>query len=108
MFQSKALKDFGDEKSSRLYLWWIETPMCNWWHSFTWFFEKPYLQLKKLVGWQINVFRYDYDFDGYCLFAIIEYKLKRLQKCLFNGHAIQEDRNMKALRLAIKLAGRLK
>ena len=109
MFRSKALKDFSNDKRSKLYLWWIQTPVADKYYEFTWkFFSQPISRIKKLYGWYKNVFHNDFDFDGHCLFAIIEYKLKRVQKCLEKGHAIQEDQDMKALQLAIKLAGRLK
>lgn len=109
MFQSKAIKDFSDEKRSKLYSWWVETTISEYYYSFVHkFIENPIFQVKRLYQWYVNVFRYDYDFDGHCLFAIIEYKLKRLEKVLINGHAVQEPKDMKALRLAIKLAARLK
>lgn len=108
MFRSKAVKNLDKYDRSKLYLWWIETPMCDWWHAFVWFFKKPYLQIKKLIGWQINVFHNDYDYDGHSMFAIIEYKLKRTLPFMQNGHLIQESKDLKALKLAIKLAGRLK
>jgi hypothetical protein len=110
MLQSQALKDFPEEKeSSKLYLWWIGTRFSRHYYHFTWkFFGNPYFQVKRLVEWYLNVFRYDFDFDGHSLFAIIEFKLKRVKKVLENGHAYQEPKDMKALSLAIKLAGRLK
>lgn len=108
MINSKALKDFSSEKSSKIYSWWIESAIGKAYYKVEWFFQKPYYQLKKLIQWQWNVFRFDYDFDGHCMFAIIEYKLKRILPVLERGHAIQEDQDMHALRLAIKLAGRLK
>jgi hypothetical protein len=94
---------------SKFYLWWIETSLSRWYYDFTWkFFGNPIFQVKRLYQWYVNVFRNDYDFDAHCLFAIIEYKLNRVEKSLLNGLAWQEDRDMKALKLAIKLAGRLK
>lgn len=108
MFDSKALKDFEPKKRSKLYCWWIESKICDRYYDFLWLFKNPYYQLKKLIEWQINVFKKDHDFDGHSMFAIIEYKLKRIEKCLLNGHAIQETKDLKALKLAIKLAGRLK
>lgn len=109
MFQSKALKEFTDEKRSKLYGWWVETTISKYYYNFVRnFITNPIFQVKRLLQWYWNVFRFDYDFDGHCLFAIIEYKLKRLQETLTNGHAIQEDQDMKALKLAIKLSGRLK
>lgn len=81
--------------------------LSDWAHRVVWFFKKPYLQLRKLIDWQLNVFRHDYDFDAQFLYAIIEYKLKRVYPVLKNGFTVQDERDMKALRLAIKLAGRL-
>ena len=110
MFSSKPLKDFPEEKrSNKLYLWWIQTPVADKYYEFVHkFITNPIYQVKRLCQWYWNVFRFDYDFDGHCLFAIIEYKLKRLEKVLENGHAVQTDQGMHALKLAIKLAGRLK
>jgi len=109
MFQSKALKDFPERTKSKLYKWWLESPIGDWYYRVTWkYFGKPLQDVKKMWSWYWNVFRFDYDFDGHSLFAIIEYKLKRIQKVLQNGHAVQEPKDMKALKLAIKLAGRLK
>lgn len=109
MFDSKALKDLSANKKSKLYDWWIDTDISRRYYNFIYkFIENPFFQVKRLIEWYLNVFKNDYDFDGHCLFAIIEYKLKRLEKCLINGHAFQEDKDMKAIKLAIKLAGRLK
>ena len=111
MFQSKAIKGPKPESSrpSKLYLWWIQTDISRYYYSFVYkFIENPIFQVKRLCQWYWNVFRFDYDFDGHCLFAIIEYKLKRILPVLEKGHAIQEDNDIKALKLAIKLAGRLK
>jgi hypothetical protein len=109
VFQSKLLKEFSNKSRSKLYLWWIQTPLCDWYSDTCWkFFGQPISRIKKLYGWYVNVFKHDFDFDGHSLFAIIEYKLKRVQKSLNNGHATQETMDLKALKLAIKLAGRLK
>src|ERR1700678_2782740 len=108
MFQSKRVKDLKEKESSKLYLWWIDTKISKVYYDFMWkFIQKPIFQIKRLYQWQTNVFKHDYDFDGHCLFAIIEYKLKRLEAVLKDGHVVQESVDMKALRLAIKLAGRL-
>ena len=109
MLQSKALRQSEPEKHSKLYLWWIQSTIGDWYYHYTWkFIDDPIFQVKRLWDWYWNVFRFDYDFDGHCLFAIIEYKLKRILPVLEKGHAIQEDKDIKALKLAIKLAGRLK
>ncbi len=110
MLQSKALKENADSKEpSRLYLWWLDTAISEYYYSFVHkFVTNPIFQVKRLIQWYWNVFRFDYDFDGHCMFAIIEYKLKRIQHVLYNGHAIHEDKDLKALKVAIKLAARLK
>lgn len=109
MYDSKPLKSFPRKERSRLYLWWIQSPVGDLYYDLVHrFIENPIFQVKRLLQWYWNVFRHDYDFDGHSLYAIIEYKLKRLEKCLLNGYAVQEDSHMHALRLAIKLAGRLK
>lgn len=108
MFQSKPIK-LPYKKRSKLYLWWLESTISDWYYAFTWkLFGKPWQDIKKMYDWYVNVFNNDFDFDGHSLFAIIEYKLKRLEKCLINGHAHQDTKDMKALKLAIRLAGRLK
>jgi hypothetical protein len=110
MFQSKALKDPTHSKpSSKLYLWWIQTPVADWYYDLTWkYFGNPIFQAKRLYQWYVNVFHNDFDFDGHSMFAIIEYKLKRIKVCLDNGHSIHDPKDLKALDLAIKLSGRLK
>lgn len=117
MLRSKALKDGvrcgcpedKDTWLSKLAMWWYDSSLGKFYRRWKWrLIEKPLQDLKKMWGWYWNVFKDDYDFDAHCLFAIIEYKLKRIQPVLENGHAIQEPKDMKALKIAIKLAGRLK
>lgn len=62
----------------------------------------------KLIQWHLNVFCKDVDYDAHSLYSIIEYKLKRTHKALIEGVAIHDVRDMKALKLAIKISGRLK
>jgi hypothetical protein len=108
MLNSKALKDFEIKERSKFYEMLID-PIVDKYHKVSWtVFGKPISHVKKLWDWYFKVFRYDYDFDGHCLFAIIEYKLKRIEKSLISGCALQENKDMKALKLAIRLAGRLK
>ena len=111
MLQSKNLKEEHSEskRPSKLYIWWIDTWVADQYYHYSWkFFGNLLFQLKRMIQWYWNVFRFDYDFDGHCLYAIIEYKLKRILPVLLNGHSIQEEQDIKALKLAIKLAGRLK
>lgn len=103
-FDSKALKDFEE----RVNHWWIMSPVVDKLQDWYWsILGKPLHHMKKMLDWYCNVFRHDYDFDALCIFRILEYKLQRIEKCLKNGHAIQEPKDMKALRIAIKLCKRL-
>jgi hypothetical protein len=110
MFDSKAIKDFGDPpKRSKLYYWWIDSTIGDWYYWFVRkFIKNPIFKMKRLYGWQVNVFYNDYDYDAHSIFGILEYKLKRIKEALDRGHAVQEPTDMKALKLAIKLAGRLR
>lgn len=114
MFNSKAIKGSADWKVENktwkhsLLNWWHDCWLAEKLHELKYTIKKPFSYFKKSWDWHWNVFRYDYDFDGHSMFAIIEYKLKRILPQLENGHAVQEDVDMKALKLAIKLAGRLK
>lgn len=106
MFAIKAIK-FDDTEPSALRSWWIMSPLSEYYYNIIDFIQKPFITLKKLYDWQVNVFKNDFDFDGSSLFGIIEYKLKRLEKCLIDGCAVQDSKDLKALKLAIKLANRL-
>lgn len=101
---SKALKDWDDEKKpwwnfAKPAYWFIE----KWWWKLVWDHVK-YLQ--KVFAYA-KLLRTDYDFDAQCLFRIIHLKLTRVKRSLLNGWAIQEEKDMRALDLAIKLAARL-
>jgi len=52
-------------------------------------------------GWK------NYDFDFACAYDLLNFKLKRIRKALENGHAVQEDEDMKALSDLIKITWRL-
>lgn len=53
------------------------------------------------IGWL------SYDFESLYIFELISFKLKRVESCLKNGHAIQEDEDMLALKEAIEICDRL-
>lgn len=106
VYQSKAIK-VNNTKSSKLWKLFVRSPFYDWYSDFLNFIERPFRKLKKLYDWQVNVFNNDFDFDGHSLFGIIEYKLKRLEKCLENGCAIQDPKDIKALKIMIKLSKRL-
>jgi hypothetical protein len=99
----KALKP--NNKYNRSELWYDIVSYYDYW---SWkFIRNPIFQMKRLIQWWWNVFRRDFDFDAHGLFRIISYKLKRVEKALIKGCAIQAEVDMKAIRIAIKLADRL-
>lgn len=49
----------------------------------------------------------NHDFDSILLYDLMAFKLKRIYKCLKDGHAIQEKENMDALLEAIDICNRL-
>jgi hypothetical protein len=108
MFESKAL-DLGDEELKEGFWTWER---CN--YGFFSFFYKPYREIrhffcrakKNYLLWK-NVLRYDYDFDFHCHFTALRYKLQTVHDCIKDDYAVQEDKDMQALRICIKLAKRL-
>lgn len=48
-----------------------------------------------------------YDFESAYIYDLMAFKMKRIYKCLKNGHAIQNDEDMKALKEAIVICERL-
>lgn len=48
-----------------------------------------------------------YDFESAYLYDLMAFKMKRILECLKNGHAIQQDEDLQALREAIKICERL-
>jgi hypothetical protein len=48
-----------------------------------------------------------YDFESAYLYDIMAFKMKRIYKCIKNGQAIQDDKDMKALKEAIAICERL-
>lgn len=107
MFNSKALKE--PKEHSKLYSWWLMSPIGDFYYDWSWrLFGKPVFEIKRGFQWWYHALRKTWDFDFQSIFTIIEYFLIRLQKTLLNGHAYQEEKDLQALRIAIKLAGRLK
>jgi hypothetical protein len=114
MLNSKALKpgnrfEKPDKPIGRVRLmfrrirdWWWETPVFEAYKKV----KRFYYRLKKWIEWRPILWE-NYDFDAHTIYQLLRYKLERIYRCLENGHAIQEERDMKALRLAIKLAKRL-
>jgi hypothetical protein len=113
-FQSKMLKGsdkWGKEavtRWERLRCWFWDTAFYKFYNDVSWkFFFKPIRDVKKMWQWYWNVFENDFDFDAAYIYKILAYKMRRVLKCLENGHAVQEPQDLKALKLAIKLADRL-
>lgn len=99
-------------EDTRLYNWYVDSWLWNVvskMHDLRWKLYGKFLgDAKKTVQWYWNVFRFDYDFDAHSIYAIINYKLIRIKASLESGYSIQEDRDIHALDLAIKLSARLK
>lgn len=105
--RTKALKPFDDKDNEpiwklKLKEWWYDLPPVKWYYSL-WV---TYRRLKRVYRWSKFMWT-NWDFDALSIYPLLEYKLKRVQYCLEQGHAIQEDKDMKALRIVIKLANRL-
>ena len=95
--------------TTKLYSFYIDSDLTNWVRrQYRRLLLRPIQQVIKLYQWQTNVFHNDYDFDSHSIYGILEYKLKRIQHALLNGWAVHEPKDLKALALAIKLAGRIR
>ena len=81
--------------------------LINKFYDIIWFFQKLFYDIKKMYDWYMNVFRNDYDFDGHGIFALMHYKLLRTQRAMLNGYVEHEHKDLKALRISIKLLKRL-
>lgn len=74
---------------------------------------KPFYNLETLLRRIIRLYHWskfmwtNWDFDAHSIYSLLNYKLKRLEYCLINGCAIQEKKDLKALKVAIKLSQRI-
>lgn len=100
--RSKALKFFNDIKDDGL-RYWIKSityyPVQN-------FFNRTYERVCRTLAFA-RIAWLHYDFDSAYLWHIMAFKLKRIEKALINGHAIQEEADMAALKEAIEICERL-
>lgn len=102
MFHSKALKDWENKERPKiveLFLSYLVYPITD-----------RYDRYKERISRTLAYARLawlHYDFDAAYLWDVMAFKLKRIEKCLLNGHAIQEDEDMAALREAIEICERL-
>jgi hypothetical protein len=107
MFMIKKLKD-SKSLLKKLDSWWYSSWLGSRWYRFKWrYIQKPIKDAIKTVQWYKNVFRNDSDFDAHSIYAILEYKLKRLLPELVKGCDIHRKEDLMALELAHKIAGRL-
>lgn len=122
MLNSKALKPF-DEEDKKDTLW---DKINHFRHGDSWLGDKFDDVMTFLENWLYynpraflrNIKRFwdygrqgwsNFDFDGHYLLDDMQFKLKRIQKCLENGHAIPNQHNeLKALKICIKLGDKLK
>ena len=109
MFRSKSLKpgiyNFDEDASfkPKVKEWFFNLKLVKWYFEVRYFLRR----LKRSYFWVKDCIWNNWDFDGLTIYPLLEYKLKRVQFCLKNGHAVQEEKDMKALRILIKLANRL-
>lgn len=107
MLKSKAIRDSFQEDKPNILLEVFKVVYSS-------ALFKPYREIryafrrlkKNYLFWK-NVLRYDYNFDSHGLLKMINYKLETMYPVLENDYAIQENKDMKALRIAIKLSKRL-
>lgn len=64
-------------------------------------------KLKYFLSWLPVIWRDPY-YDYWGIYHLLEHKLKRLEHAMTNGHSLYDRNQLKAIRLAIKLCGRLK
>lgn len=101
--KTKPLKNDRDLTwKLNLKLWWWDFPPVRFIHSI----RVTFRRLKRAYHWASFMWT-NWDFDGATIYPLLEHKLKRVEHSLKNGYAEHEDRDMKALRAAIKLARRL-
>jgi hypothetical protein len=100
---SKALKNWKD----RVETWWLFSKVGDFWHELVRRVHRPFWRAKLMYDWYVNVFKDDFDWDSGYLLKIIEYKLKLIKVALENGCAIHEEKDIKALSLAIKILQRM-
>lgn len=117
MFNSKALKK--DCKGFRDCQYCEDIENRNFWHKFKFYFKSWFVysltdrftKYKERISRSLAYARFgwhNYDFDMSYAYGLFEFKLKRLQECLENGHAVQEQESMDALKRIIKLIRKLR
>lgn len=113
IFEDEPPKWYENTWLYKKYLgWYLESALVDWYYDFKWkWFGKPLRDVGFAWDWYWNVLRYDYDFEAHCIFMFMKYKLERVQKVLTRYPGTANDRHgnkpLQALRLAIKLAGRI-
>lgn len=90
----KALRAVG-----RFYMFQVYYPITGFYHRIT-------ERVGRSLSWAKFTYL-NYDFDSAFLYDVMEFKLKRLEHCLKNGHAVQQKEDMKALKELIKICKRL-
>jgi hypothetical protein len=108
---SKAIKPWTPEPepTTRLGKLWKEVKwvfMMNLYYPVDSFFSRYYERISRSLAFAIRGWMH-YDFESAYLYDIMAFKLKRIYKVLENGHAVQEDDDMKALQEAIAICEKL-
>lgn len=107
MRNSKMIKGSDEAPRTKTWVlklsdWWSDLPPATWIHKGRSFWSRA----KRLARWSKFMWT-NWDFDGHSIYPLLEYKLKRIQYCLIHGWSVQDEYDMKALRVALKLVKRL-
>lgn len=103
MINSKAIKEFTEDVKTDGLIYWLKD-------KFVWritdFINRIYERsIRSLAyanfGWK------HYDFDSAYMWDLLSFKLKRIEKALKEGNAIQEDADMVELAEAITICDRI-
>lgn len=64
-------------------------------------------RLHRAYKWVTECIWTNWDFDSHSIYSLLLYKLTQLQRELVNGYCVHNERDLKALRICIKLLKRL-
>lgn len=123
MFNSKALKTLpkrfmteecgcpeGDHKDHSFFNKCLRTIGRFYMFNIYYPIESLFHRLHERIGRSMAFARFgymNYDFDFHCVYELLVFKSKRVQRSLINGHAIQEKEDMDALQEFIDVCKRL-
>lgn len=103
MLNSKALKDFAEDVKTDGLLYWLKDKLL--W-PITDFINMHFERSKRAIAYAKFGYKH-YDFDSAYMWDLLVFKLKRIEKALKEGNAIQEDADMAELAEAIVICQRI-